>query len=142
MLSAAVLVLMIASNRAGVQTATSTQITSEVIGVVMAVILFIQGIAEAFPSSSSGTSTTATISTFLTVIQSAPKSLQLTSVETAARSVIQTCEDVSYVLIISNTEKKVILELGPVSGKAATKKSCEILSGFSGRNAEKNEKVK
>ena len=45
--SAAVLVLAIASNRAGVQDATIAQITSEVIGLVMAVILFVQGIAEA-----------------------------------------------------------------------------------------------
>lgn len=54
--SAAVLVLMIASNRAGVQDATVAQVTSEVIGVVMAVILFVQGIAEAFPQIGASTS--------------------------------------------------------------------------------------
>ena len=138
--SAAVLVLAIASNRAGVQDATIAQITSEVIGLVMAVILFVQGIAEAFPqlgaSSSAATTNTAPVSSFLSVIQSAPKSSQTVSVETAARSIIQTCEDVSYVLVVSNVDKSVIFEIGPVSGRAATKESCEVLSGFSARNTE------
>lgn len=135
--SAAALILMIASNRAGVQDATAAQITSEIIGAIMALILFLQGIAEAFPSIGLSTSKAAAetpASTFLSVIQSASRSAQVVSVEAAARSIVQTCEDVSYILIASNVDKKVILELGPVSGKAATPQSCEILSGFSGRN--------
>jgi Cofactor assembly of complex C subunit B, CCB2/CCB4 len=136
--SAAAIILMIASNRAGVQDATVSQITSEVIGIVMALILFLQGIAEAFPqigSSTTATSSTTPVSNFLSVIQSASRSKQVVSVEAAARSIVQTCEDVSYVLVVSNVEKKVIFELGPVSGNAATAESCGILSGFSGRNA-------
>ena len=135
--SAAAIILMIASNRAGVQDATVSQITSEIIGIVMALILFLQGIAEAFPSIGSSTtaaSSTAPVSNFLSVIQSASRSQQVVSVEAAARSIVQTCEDVSYVLVVSNVDKKVIFELGPVSGKAATTESCGILSGFSGRN--------
>lgn len=135
--SAAALILMIASNRAGVQDATAAQITSEIIGAIMALILFLQGIAEAFPSiglSSSKAAAETPASTFLSVIQSASRSAQVVSVETAARSIVQTCGDVSYILVASNADKKVILELGPVSGKAATPQSCEILSGFSGRN--------
>lgn len=135
--SAAALILMIASNRAGVQDATAAQITSEIIGAIMALILFLQGIAEAFPSiglSSSKAAAETPASTFLSVIQSASRSAQVVSVEAAARSIVQTCEDVSYILVASNADKKVILELGPVSGKAATPQSCEILSGFSGRN--------
>ena len=138
--SAAVLVFMIASNRAGVEDATAAQITSEVIGMVMAVILFVQGVAEAFPSigasSSTATVSTTPVSNFLSVIQTASKSSQTVAVETAARSIIQTCEDVSYVLVVSNVDKSVIFEIGPVSGKAATKESCEVLSGFSARNTE------
>jgi hypothetical protein len=136
--SAAAIILMIASNRAGVQDATVSQITSEVIGIVMALILFLQGIAEAFPqigSSTTATSSTTPVSNFLSVIQSASRSQQVVSVEAAARSIVQTCEDVSYVLVVSNVDKKVIFELGPVSGNAATAESCGILSGFSGRNA-------
>jgi hypothetical protein len=135
--SAAAIILMIASNRAGVQDATVSQITSEVIGIVMALILFLQGIAEAFPSigsSTTATSSTTPVSNFLSVIQSASRSQQVVSVEAAARSIVQTCEDVSYVLVVSNVDKKVIFELGPVSGNAATAESCGILSGFSGRN--------
>lgn len=135
--SAAAIILMIASNRAGVQDATVSQITSEIIGIVMALILFLQGIAEAFPqigSSTTATSSTTPVSNFLSVIQSASRSQQVVSVEAAARSIVQTCEDVSYVLVVSNVDKKVIFELGPVSGNAATAESCGILSGFSGRN--------
>jgi Cofactor assembly of complex C subunit B, CCB2/CCB4 len=136
--SAAAIILMIASNRAGVQDATVSQITSEVIGIVMALILFLQGIAEAFPqigSSTTATSSTTPVSNYLSVIQSASRSKQVMSVEAAARSIVQTCEDVSYVLVVSNVDGKVIFELGPVSGNAATAESCGILSGFSGRNA-------
>lgn len=140
--SAAVLVLMIASNRAGVQDATMAQVTSEVIGVVMAVILFVQGIAEAFPqigASTSASSNAAPISSFLSVIQSAPKSPKVSAVETAARSIIQTCGDVSYVLVVSNIDKSVVFEIGPLSGKAATKETSTVLTGFSARNTMKNE---
>lgn len=140
--SAAALILMIASNRAGVQDATAAQITSEIIGAIMALILFLQGIAEAFPSiglSSSKASSETPATAFLSVIQSTSRSAQVVSVEAAARSIVQTCEDVSYILVASNVDKKVILELGPVSGKAATAKSCEILSGFSGRNIVKDD---
>ena len=96
-LSAAVLVFMIASNRAGVADATIAQVTSEVIGMVMAIILFVQGVAEAFPSigtsSSVAAASTTPVSNFLSVIQAASKSSQIIAVETAARSIIQTCED-------------------------------------------------
>jgi hypothetical protein len=138
-LSAGILVLMIASNRAGVQTADASQITSEAIGVIMALILFLQGLAEAFPSGGSSTSSSIAPASFLSVIQSAPRSLQTVSVESAARSIIQTCEDVSYILIVSNIEKKVVLELGPVTGTAASAAACEMLRNFSGRNVVKNE---
>ena len=142
-LSAAVLVFMIASNRAGVADATIAQVTSEVIGMVMAIILFVQGFAEAFPSIGASSSTAAASSTpvsnYLSVIQAASKTSQIVAVETAARSIIQTCEDVSYVLVVSNVDKSVIFEIGPVSGQAATKESCEVLSGFSARNTEMGE---
>mmetsp|Transcript_25957 Transcript_25957/g.24810 ORF Transcript_25957/g.24810 Transcript_25957/m.24810 type:complete len:294 (+) Transcript_25957:145-1026(+) len=143
-LSAAVLILAIASNRAGVQDATAAQITSEVIGVVMAVILFVQGLAEAFPSvgSSQSIANAAPLSSFLSVIQSAPKSSQIDAVESAARSIIQTCEDISYILIVSNIDKKVILELGPVTGNAATEDSAKVLSGFSNRNIDRESELK
>ena len=135
--SAAALILMIASNRAGVEDATTAQITSEAIGVVMALILFLQGLAEAFPSIGSSTTaaaSTTTVSNYLSVIQSSSRNKQTSAVEAAARSIVQTCEDVSYVLVVSNVLKKVIFEMGPVSGKAATDRTCEILSGFSARN--------
>lgn len=79
------------------------------------------------------------VSSFLSVIQSAPKSPKISAVETASRSIIQTCEDVSYVLVVSNIDKSVVFEIGPVSGKAATKETSTVLTGFSARNTQKDE---
>ena len=49
-ISAAALILMIAANRAGVLIAPPALVISELIAIISAVILFIQGLAEAFPS--------------------------------------------------------------------------------------------
>ena len=49
-ISAAALILMIATNRAGVLIAPPALIISELIAIISAVILFVQGLAAAFPS--------------------------------------------------------------------------------------------
>jgi hypothetical protein len=121
-ISAAALVLMLVVNHAGVQVSSVSQITSELIGFVMAIILFLQGVSYILPS---GSIANAPASTFLTVIQStstmATKSAS--ALESIVRTIVQTCET-SYVLVYDNDssslEKKILIELGPVSSKAAT----------------------
>jgi len=118
-LAAAALLLMVASNRVGVQVAPPSLVTSELIGIATAVVLFMQGVVSAFPEgpapSAAGAGDTA--ASFLSVLQSSSPSSSGAVLETAARSVVQTCEDVCYVLVVA-ADGTIALELGPVSGRA------------------------
>jgi hypothetical protein len=121
-ISSVALIAMLVVNRAGVQVSTTPQVVSELIGLLMAAILFVQGVSDVFVG---GTAAAPQPSSFLSVIQSVTGTKYSTTLESLVRTIVQTCENVSYVLVYqkSDSQAKVLMELGPLNVKATASNS-------------------
>jgi len=126
-ITAAASVIMFAANRMGQTTASLSQVVSEITGLSVALLLFVQGFAEAFPSGSSDFEgdDIPTTTSYLSILQASP-SLQGAALESIVRSLVQTCENVVYVAVI-NSNSEIMLELGPVGGTSLSKANAKIL---------------
>ena len=120
LLTAVTLVAMFSVNRSGQIVTSLPQIVSETVGLIMALILFLQGVAELFPDEGgyldiveNGTLPPAFVSTRQSV-----KSLRgIETLEQISRLILQTCVSVTYVAVVSSTGE-VLIELGPVTQDA------------------------
>lgn len=118
LLTSVALFAMFSLNRAGQLVQTLPQIISEVTGLVMALVLFLQGVAELFPpievptelqNSNSG----AVPSTYLVTRQISSSDGGKEIVEDVARSILQSCSGLAYVVAL-NGNGGIIVEVGPV----------------------------
>jgi hypothetical protein len=128
LLTAVALFAMFSLNRAGQLVQTFPQVVSEVTGLVMALVLLLQGIAELFP----GDQVPAELaeadygtlpSTYLVTRQSSSEKGKK-MVEEVARSILQSCSGLTYAVALDGNGE-IVAEVGPVSGDAATMTSAE-----------------
>jgi hypothetical protein len=129
--SAFSIVVLFALNRSGAQVISYSQLLSEVVGLVMAFVLFLQGAQEMFGfelpiggntdgSDVSGSNTLNNdMGDVLSVISqpsssaSSLSSVTLLAFDKIARSIVETCFGIRYVCVIDNNN--VIYEIGPVT---------------------------
>lgn len=125
--SASVIFLLFAINRLGQQpsTVTTQQLISECMGVSVTILLFLQGLSTFLPQKSVKDALASQINTlsYISILQSnfdSCQSMQSKSVESIARSIIQTCVGTNRVIVISNsnTDPRVMIEMGPTSDKS------------------------
>ena len=145
-LTAAALVLMYVTNRAGQTVASLPQVISELTGLSLALLLFVQGAADAFlgpeidsvgnyGGSTTASSTLSSTAAFLTVLQKDPDSLSSPAVsiaiaETVARSAVQTSPATTSVMLLSPSAAGVVtvsLELGPVGRQPLSSASASAI---------------
>lgn len=129
LLTAVALFAMFSLNRAGQVVQTFPQVVSETTGLIMAIVLLLQGIAELFPVSEMPAELVeadyGTLpSTYLVTRQSSEKGKEIGMVEEVARSILQSCSGLTYAVAL-NRSGDIIVEVGPVSGDAATMTSKE-----------------
>lgn len=124
-ITACALVLMYVANRAGQTVASQPQIISELTGLSLAILLFVQGAADVLSVSSgkapeTPSSSAAAVPAYLSVIQSSQaddsQKRAATVAEAVARSVVQTSPDTNYVVLLQRPALA-LLELGPVGGE-------------------------
>lgn len=137
-ITACALVLMYVANRAGQTVASQSQIISELTGLSLAVLLFVQGAADVLSVSSGqaseSPSSAAIVPAYLSVIQSsqADDSQRRAAIvaEAVARSVVQTSPDTNYVVLLQRPALA-LLELGPVGGEPMPSATASaIISAF------------
>lgn len=119
-LTAGALLIMFAANRTGVQVVTTAQLISEVTGLVVTVLLFLQGLADAF-SYSDVVVTDSDRGSYLSIIQSAKVKI----VESVVLALLQTCREVCHIIAVS--ADGVIVEAGAVSMKVTSNEAAQRL---------------
>ena len=136
-LSSTVLLALLIVNRSGVQAATFSQIVTELTGAVMIVLLFLQGIADRFRIDAIDPLSISNSGSYITTIQKASSGssssssssstlVDINTLESIARAIVQTSSDISYILVMSK-DNKVMLELGPISSTTIDASSCTAL---------------
>lgn len=122
-LTSIALFAMFSLNRAGQVMQTLPQIISEVTGLIMAFVLFLQGVAELFPSRQVPIelmkNTDGDLSTTYLVTRQILDDTSRENVEYIARSILQTCSGLAYVVAL-NESGDVMVEVGPVGQGATT----------------------
>eukprot|EP01041_Mallomonas_annulata_P005718 gene5718-11543_t len=106
------LMVMFAINRSGSPVQSPQLILSEMTGVSMAVLLFIQSLFIVFPESTDNQSTK-----FLSILQSSGGNSSRQITENIIRSLARTCEGINYILVLDGEDG--IIEFGPVGGRIA-----------------------
>lgn len=114
-LSASLLIGAFIINRNGVQTAPISQVVTEMTGVMATLLLFVDGIAKAFPAPPSEISTSS--STYLSTLQSTLAN-RGTTAKLIVDAIIQSVSGVQYVLVIDGEGRA--LEVGSPSRPPAT----------------------
>ena len=132
-LSSTVLLALLIVNRSGVQVATFSQIVTELTGAAMIVLLFLQGIADRFRIDAIDPLSISNSGSYITTIQKASSDssssstlVDINTLESIARAIVQTSSDISYILVMSK-DNKVMLELGPISSTTMDASSCTAL---------------
>lgn len=118
--TAVALVAMFSVNKSGQAVTTFPQVVSEIVGLTMALILFLQGAAELFPDDGGNLDiieNSALPPAFVSVRQSAEDMNGIDTLEQICRSILQTCVSVTYVAVVSSAGE-VLVELGPVTRDA------------------------
>ena len=146
--SASILFVLFAVNRLGVQPALIPiqQVVSEFTGLCVTAILFIQGLVSVLPfQPEQYTSDTDSnkFNDYLNVLQSAVENKKSSGIttESIARSIVQTCNSVSRIVVVFPSGD-IALELGSVNSKGCimsvdTSKIIQLLEGVEERDGVK-----
>lgn len=121
--SASILFILFAINRLGVLPALipTQQIVSEFTGLSVTAILFIQGLVTVLPFQSeqyTSDSDSNKFSDYLNVLQSSAENKKSSGIttESIARSIVQTCNSISHIVVLSPSGD-IVLEFGSVNSK-------------------------
>ena len=121
--SASILFILFAINRLGVLPALipTQQIVSEFTGLSVTAILFIQGLVTVLPFQSeqyTSDSDSNKFSDYLNVLQSSAENKKSSGIttESIARSIVQTCNSISHIVVFSPSGD-IVLEFGSVNSK-------------------------
>ncbi len=138
--SASLLFVLFAVNRLGVQPALIPiqQVVSEFTGLCVTAILFIQGLVNVLPFQSEQYNTdtdSIKFNDYLNVLQSSVENKKSSGIttESIARSIVQTCNSISHIVVISPSGD-IALELGSVNSKGCitsvdTSRMIQLLQG-------------
>ena len=112
------LLIALLVNQIGQSFTTFNEVVSEVVGVAVIIALFVQGISAGIV----GDDVIEVNQTFLTILQSSNDEASKKA-EIISKSIIQSCEDINYILVISNqnSDSRVILEYAPIGVPSITK---------------------
>ena len=117
LLTAMTLVATFGINRSGQIVSSFPQVVSETVGLIMALILFLQGFAELFSDERGNfdiVENSALTPALVSIRQSAKSLRAVNKLELISRLIVQTCASVTYVAVVSS-EGEVLVELGPVT---------------------------
>ena len=105
-------------NQIGQTFSTFNEVVSESVGVITLILLFIQGISARLLEED----IIEVSQTYMSILQSS-NDVAARKAETVSKSIIQTCEDINYILVLSPMydEAKLILEYAPIGATPITK---------------------
>ena len=110
--------LQLVVNQIGQTFTTFNEVVSESIGVITLILLFIQGVSAGLLEKD----VIEVTQTFMSILQSSNDEAARRA-ETISKSIIQSCEDINYILVLSRKaeQAKLILEYAPIGAVPATK---------------------
>ena len=104
-------------NQIGQSFSTFNEVVSESVGAITLILLFIQGISAGLLEED----IIEVSQTYMSILQSS-NDVAARKAETVSKSIIQSCEDINYILVLSpmSDEAKLILEYAPIGATPIT----------------------